>query len=302
MSKAEELAERLRLELIGRLHVGRLRPGSRLPSIRETARAYEVDHRMAARAYDLLQADGLIEVRDRSGVFVADAASTRDRVLDARQRWAVQVMTDAWSRRITMPELKHLMHRVTFHGLHCLVIESTSDHLIAVASELAGDFGFVITPVRLDADKNGDLTSRILSNLAPQLEGIDVIATTVFHATAVSGFARAHNREFLSITTNDAVRDDITRRLSAGRLRVVVEDPAFAARARRYLPDELMQNAEVVLARDYSYADDGVVTVFTKAARRALGLGEKQLLSGDNPFISAQSAAAICHLIARLST
>ena len=61
---AERLAERIRMRLIP--------VGSRLPSVRECARQQGVSAYTVVAAYDLLQAQGLVEARPQRGFFVRD--------------------------------------------------------------------------------------------------------------------------------------------------------------------------------------------------------------------------------------
>ncbi|HEV7137019.1 MAG TPA: PLP-dependent aminotransferase family protein [Steroidobacteraceae bacterium] len=60
----------------GRILAGHLGPGDRLPSVRALARSHGVSPFTAARVYDLLVAEGLIEARRGSGYYVARDAET----------------------------------------------------------------------------------------------------------------------------------------------------------------------------------------------------------------------------------
>jgi DNA-binding transcriptional MocR family regulator len=57
-------------ELGGAIRQGVLRPGDRLPSVRETCRTRGVSPSTVFQAYGLLETQGLIEPRERSGYFV----------------------------------------------------------------------------------------------------------------------------------------------------------------------------------------------------------------------------------------
>jgi DNA-binding transcriptional regulator YhcF (GntR family) len=57
--------------LRGRILTGQLSPGDREPLVRALARAHNVSPFTAARVYELLVAEGLIEARRVSGYYVA---------------------------------------------------------------------------------------------------------------------------------------------------------------------------------------------------------------------------------------
>ena len=54
---------------------GGLRPGERIPSVRELARELAVNQNTVLRVYERLCGDGLLEMRHGQGTFVADRAS-----------------------------------------------------------------------------------------------------------------------------------------------------------------------------------------------------------------------------------
>ena len=71
-SRAASLAAGLRR----RMAAGSLSPGARMPSVRALAKASDVSPFTAARAYDVLVAEGLVEARRGSGYFVAQNAES----------------------------------------------------------------------------------------------------------------------------------------------------------------------------------------------------------------------------------
>jgi len=56
---------------------GKLRPGDRLPSVRELARDLAVNQNTILRVYDRLVGEGLLEMRHGQGTFVASDARKR---------------------------------------------------------------------------------------------------------------------------------------------------------------------------------------------------------------------------------
>src|SRR5215469_5274799 len=71
MKRYEALAQ----EIAESIADGRLRPGDRLPSVREASRDRGVSPSTVFEAYYLLEARGLIEARPRSGYFVRHAGA-----------------------------------------------------------------------------------------------------------------------------------------------------------------------------------------------------------------------------------
>ena len=67
------LFDQLRTQIIDGVRVGRLEPGSRLPTVREMAGRLGLAVNTVARAYRELEAAGILETRGRFGTFVARA-------------------------------------------------------------------------------------------------------------------------------------------------------------------------------------------------------------------------------------
>lgn len=66
------------------LYLGKLAPGDRLPSVRELARQLGISPTTALDLYHTLEADGLVQGRERSGVFLGHPGCITDR--SARER------------------------------------------------------------------------------------------------------------------------------------------------------------------------------------------------------------------------
>lgn len=73
MNRYETLAADLESAIRG----GVIRPGERLPSVRQTSTARRVSMSTVFQAYYLLEARGLVEARERSGYFVTDRANAK---------------------------------------------------------------------------------------------------------------------------------------------------------------------------------------------------------------------------------
>src|ERR1700722_16956771 len=71
MTELPRLYERIAWDLEALIRDGTLRGGARAPSIRQLCRERAASPASVVRAYELLEARGLIESRARSGFFVA---------------------------------------------------------------------------------------------------------------------------------------------------------------------------------------------------------------------------------------
>lgn len=295
MASDRTLADTLRAWLLGQLHVGLVRPGESIPSIREIARSHDVDHRAAARAYAQLQDEGLVEVRGRSGVFAAPAPSSRAAVLQGRRAWLADVLGEAWLRQVSFAELSDLMRRCTRHGLRCACIDGTEDHAVAIAAEAAWGFGLETVVHRFASFADGTPEAAALAGIEDVMVASDFVITTVFHAHAIAPVAERVGRACVAVAVNPALRDSIRARLGQP-LTVVVADPGYANRARLYFGDlENVGTLQLLVADDVDAStlagrDDVLIT---RAARRRLGLEETHLTSQAITFIAPESAHAI---------
>jgi GntR family transcriptional regulator len=90
---------------------GGLRPGERLPSVRELARELAVNQNTVLRVYERLCGEGLLEMRHGQGTFVAGRASKhrlaahRSRLVDELR----QVARQAVGLGLTADELHELL-------------------------------------------------------------------------------------------------------------------------------------------------------------------------------------------------
>jgi GntR family transcriptional regulator len=88
-----------------------LRPGERLPSVRELARELAVNQNTVLRVYERLAAEGLVEMRHGQGTFVA-AGSRRGQLAAHRERLVEelrQIARQAAGLGLTGEELHELL-------------------------------------------------------------------------------------------------------------------------------------------------------------------------------------------------
>jgi DNA-binding transcriptional regulator YhcF (GntR family) len=295
--EGEETERHLRYLIVGLLHVGRIRRGDALPSIRATARELGVDHRAVAAAYRALEREGLVEIRPGSGVYLAGAEGARGDRPEMR-RWMMEVLLEGWNQRVSRREVAELVRRCAASTLRCACIESNEDHMLAVAAELEDDFSLQVLAVRVDRDADA------ASIPAEQIASADLVVTTVFHAAAGRAAAAAAGKPFVVLTLNAAFAAEVARRLAGRSVTAVVADPRYADRGAAYL-DVTPHRGQVRFvavdeARAAGVAGEGPDVLLTLAARRRLGLPEYHLVPSPPPYISPESARELLAVIADL--
>ncbi|HLL46403.1 MAG TPA: PAS domain-containing protein [Longimicrobiaceae bacterium] len=195
-SSAERLAGLFRESLSLALYLGLLRAGDRIPGIREVSRATALNHKTVARAYRTLQKEGILEVRDRSGVYVGALGWTDRHPVGDTETWAAEVLTEAWRRRIGIPALPEVVRRWTAAApLRCACVEADPERRAALCAELAGAFGFECVALAPDDAPGGSA-----GGMATAVAGADLVVTTPFHAAGLRPLARAHGRPLMVVT------------------------------------------------------------------------------------------------------
>lgn len=80
--------EQLRAQLSVMVAVGRLEPGTRLPTVRHMAQQLDLAPGTVARTYRELEHDGIVEGRGRRGTFVVDEPPHSEPLRERRERIA----------------------------------------------------------------------------------------------------------------------------------------------------------------------------------------------------------------------
>lgn len=146
-----ELVRLLRQRIVSRLHLGLLHAGERLPSSRAVARGFQVDPRVAVAAYRIQEREGLVDLRARSGIYVAASAGEHGIPHTRLAAWAVEVFVQAIEMGMPAPQLSAQLQRCidTLH-LRALCIECNDDQLYSLCDELSQDYGLDTTALLLD--------------------------------------------------------------------------------------------------------------------------------------------------------
>jgi DNA-binding transcriptional regulator YhcF (GntR family) len=286
-----ELVKYLREQITHAVHLGHLRTGDRLPSIREIAREFGATHHAVVQAYDALSMEGLVEKRGRSGVYLAKQEGSGAELGADAARWLAGVLAGACEQGIRIPHLPELLRCWTASvRLRCACIDSDGDHRTAFCAEIGRQFGLDTHGVPVDCLPVWEPGREIdLEMLPVELRQADVLVTTVFHAPAVRALGEMLGRRVVVATANPEMVETIERRLCEERLTIVCVDSAFPARLRSLCGGKYRDRIHVVLADDtqgLAEIDRTQPVLLTRAAHEKLGTIDFRLLVPHSPSFS----------------
>jgi DNA-binding transcriptional regulator YhcF (GntR family) len=207
------------------LHLGRLYPGERLGSARQSAREAGNDYRTVVAALRGLERDGLLEIRPRGGIYVGRRAP-RSRTAQLRgfsDRLADFVLDELANGLTVAAVAERLRHCLNTTGLRAACIECNQDQLDFLCQELAVGFGLESSAVEIDRLRRG-----------PPLpvRQADVLVSTTFHAGDVRRWAARLGKACVIVTLDPRRRADVTRLLTERPVYFIGTDPRWAAKAR----------------------------------------------------------------------
>jgi DNA-binding transcriptional regulator YhcF (GntR family) len=223
-----EVAEALRERVVSGLHFGRYNGGERLASARVLADEFDVNERVVLAALRELAADGLIELRPRSGAYVTPPHPAGGPSLPDLGGWVVTMLVDARARGLAPRDAAEYVRRcLETRRVRAACIECNRDQLHMLCTELEGDHGFVSESVELDALRGDDVPRAA--------ERADVLVSTMFHAAEVEKAAKRLGKPWIGVALRSDITNEVGRLLREGVLYYVASDPRFEAKLRRML-------------------------------------------------------------------
>lgn len=166
------------------MHLGLVKAGDRLPSLRAASAEFGVDQRSVLAAYRELESEGIVVMRPRSGIYVAGDRQGANQLPPA-SRWMADMFLQGFARGVPPVALgPALASAVNASSITAACLECNADQILWIASQLRTEFGLSTTWVDI-----GALTA---DALAERVRGANLIVTTTFHAAE----ARALGEEF----------------------------------------------------------------------------------------------------------
>ncbi|HEV8176222.1 MAG TPA: GntR family transcriptional regulator [Gemmatimonadales bacterium] len=297
MARRSEVTEILRQRVFSGLHLGILRHRGRLPSVRQLARELGANPRVILAAYRNLEREGLVELKPRSGIFVAPTDTSAADPTPRRADWMVDVL------------IKGLQHGMLPRGLpqgvaqcldavdlHAVVLECNDDQLYSVPEELQRDFGIQTTGIEIDSLGSG-------KEIPAELRQVDLLVTTGFHQKEVRALAKRLGTPVIVITMCTDLFTEVGRLLPREPVYFVVADPRFADKLHHlFVATKGAANlrTRVLGSDDLSEIPDDAPTYLTRLARRRLGTSPllERVLPEARVF-SAESARQILSFLIR---
>ena len=223
---------------------------------------------MIAAAYRALAEEGLVEIRPRSGPFIATIPGSVGSHQDPPATWLTDLLAEAVLRGVPAPSLAHWLDAaMTTRRTTAVVLATMADQVDGLARELRDDYGL---------DAKGVLLQRIVAGepLPRAVQRANLLVTTPANERRVRKLAERLN----SPVVIACVRQDL---LSVERLAlmrriayVVVADPKFEAVVREFLRDAPSRdNVRVLVAGrdDLRVIPPDAPTYVTESARGILG-------------------------------
>jgi DNA-binding transcriptional regulator YhcF (GntR family) len=303
MTPDPRLLERIRNRIVGEMHLGHLRAGDRLPSVRELSGELDVDHRAVAAVFRALEAEGLVEVRGRAGAFLMQQERLGGELVGETATWLAGVLAEARRRRVGIPDFPEFVRSCTARvRLRCACVESNVDSGTAISLELSEEFGLDV--VHVPAHEVPQRGRPAPAALPEALREADLVVTTAFHAPQVRAAATALGIPHALVTVHPEMAGIIERRVRAEGLTAIVADPEYGERFRTVYGGGSPDRIRIVMADDrqtIARLDRAHPVLATRAVRLMLPDLDLPLLLPRYPSISPESTREIAEALIRLN-
>lgn len=217
-----DLAGTIRQRVLSGLHMGTLRPGARLPSTREIAEEFGVAKRTVMSAYRLLEAEGLVELRERSGIFVAPGSGSEATMLTQLAGWVVEVLLDSRSREIPPIGFPERVRRcLETLRLRAVCVAGNADQSEQICFELRNDYGIETEALELPQLLDPDAEAQ------RALTQTDLVVSTSLHGTQAQHAARRLGKPAITVALRQDLMSNMTRQLAESPVYLIGSDPRF---------------------------------------------------------------------------
>ena len=266
----ELIVDTLRGRVLRGLQAGTLAEGDRLPTSRELAAEFDVDYRVILSAYKTLEEEGLIDLRPRGGVYVAEGGVARGGIPPLPEGWLAEVLTQGINREIPGPELHEWLRlSVETLRLRAVTITTTLDQGYGLCRELRDDFGLESDSLLAEA-----VRATPEPPLPLPLRRADLIVTTDAHAEWVRALAASYRKPAIVVQVRPELAGGEWALLLRRPVYAVVSSVEFGEMLRRFYANVPgIENLRVVVLGqdDLQQIPAGAPTYVTQRVRAELG-------------------------------
>jgi DNA-binding transcriptional regulator YhcF (GntR family) len=267
--QTEHVTEAVRDRVVSGLHFGRLSRNQRLPSSRRVAHEFGVTPRMAMAAYRQLEREGLVEIRSRSGIYLAPTRMSDNGTVTQSAGGVVDLLLQGLSRGVAPAQLPERLRRcLETVRLRAVCVAANNDQMYSLRTELRDDYGLEVTGVEAD-----QLWSDA-RDVQAALREADLLVTIALHTPEVRRRATELGKPCIIVTLRPELLSETTRRHAQDPLYFVATDARFGDALRRlFEPTGYAGNLRlVVLGRDDpACIPKGAPTYFMRSALDQLG-------------------------------
>ncbi len=234
-SQNSTLFEQAREQLITALHVGKLKAGDRLPSVRQLAKHNSVNHKTAFAIYQRLSADGYIELRTGSGAFVSKVEQgdldqiyclsilrlIRSSIAQADQ---LKLDPDKFSRL-----LRNFVNQSDLGSIQVAVVECNEEQVNLFTEEIRCRLGLRVFPLLIERLKKSD------NRLSKFLSRMDLFITTGYHFSEVKEIISPYGKKILELRLNPAFLTGLIAAARRGKVLMIVSNKSYFPAFRQAL-------------------------------------------------------------------
>ncbi len=226
-NRKRPLFEQAREQLLTALHLGKLRAGDRLPSVRQMSQHCAINIKTAFSIYQRLSEEGYIELRMGSGAYIADI----DRA-DLDQAYCLSIfqlikanLSAASTLRLDPYQYYKLVESFVEKPRLALtqvtVVECNEEQVNLFAHEITNRLKVRVLPVLLAQLESPN------RRMSKMLALTDYFATTDYHFKEVKALSARYNKKILQLRLNADFLPELITAARRGPMLMVVSNASF---------------------------------------------------------------------------
>lgn len=270
--------ELVRDHLLTSIHLGRLRPGDRVLSVRRLAEMTGVNPKTVHRAYKGLEVEGILETRPGSGTYVRSrCGALAEASLPDLVATLERIRGEATRLGVSPDQLSEFLATCFSDGLRGVrlaLVECNWEQIAMIGRDVHTSLGVRTTPIRLDA---------LSRNPATALGMIDTVLTTDCHYAEVMRLVEPLGVAVHTVTLDACFPQRILAAAKRADVLMVIRDERFA-KSFRPLLERVGADGHVPLRIDF---------VTERDALRALGHARPGTQVWFSPLLRASIVRAL---------